>query len=51
VVRLRQSPAFAFSTAVAVRGRQLLVVNARLDKMDGQPTLPFTVVAVDAEEA
>lgn len=50
VARLHQSPAFAFPTALAVRGPQLLIVNAQLDDMGGQPTLPFNVVAVDVGE-
>jgi hypothetical protein len=41
-----RSDAFAFPTAVAVRGDELLVVNGQLDKMGGSPALPFTVVAV-----
>jgi sugar lactone lactonase YvrE len=43
---LLRSDAFAFPTAVAVRGDDLLVVNAQLDKMGGAPQLPFTVVAI-----
>ncbi len=50
VDRLRTCEVFAFPTAVAVRGDQLLVVNSQLDKMGGGPRLPFTVVAVDAKE-
>jgi hypothetical protein len=40
------SDAFAFPTAVAAVEDRLLVVNGQLDKMGGQPELPFTVVAV-----
>lgn len=47
VKRLCGSGAFAFPTAVAVRGSQLLVVNAQLDKMSGHPVLPFTAVALE----
>lgn len=42
------SDAFAFPTAVAVRNEHLLVVNGQLDKMGGTPTLPFSVVMLDA---
>ena len=41
-----RSDAFAFPTAVAVRDERLLVVNGQLDKMAGEPQLPFTVVAI-----
>ena len=42
-----RSDAFAFPTAVARRGDELLVVNAQLDKMNSAPELPFTVVAIE----
>jgi Cu-Zn family superoxide dismutase len=42
------SDAFAFPTAVAVRDDGVLVVNGQLDKLGGQPRLPFTVVAIRA---
>jgi superoxide dismutase, Cu-Zn family len=45
-----RSGAFAFPTAVAVSGGRLLVVNGQLDKMGGQPRLPFTVLAVALPE-
>jgi Cu-Zn family superoxide dismutase len=48
---LLRSPAFAFPTAIAVRGDRLLVVNAQLDRMGASPQLPFTVVAIPALEA
>jgi superoxide dismutase, Cu-Zn family len=51
VTGLLRSDAFAFPTAVAVSGRRLLVVNGQLDKMGGQPRLPFTVAAVAIPEA
>lgn len=41
-----RSDAFAFPTAIAVVEDRLLVVNGQLDKMGGQPNLPFTVVAI-----
>lgn len=40
------SGAFAFPTAVAVLEDRLLVVNGQLDRMGGQPELPFTVIAI-----
>jgi Cu-Zn family superoxide dismutase len=40
--------AFAFPTAVARRGDQLLVVNGQLDRMGARPSLPFTVLAIAA---
>lgn len=40
------SDAFAFPTSIVVSGDRLLVLNAQLDKMGGDPELPFTVVAV-----
>jgi len=43
---LRGCEAFAFPTAVAVRGDRLLVVNGQLDQMAGDPRLPFTVVEI-----
>lgn len=46
VERLRGCEAFAFPTAVAVRGDRLLVVNGQLDRMGGHPRLPFTVVEI-----
>ena len=48
VERLRGCAAFAFPTAVAVRGDRLLVVNGQLDRMGGHPRLPFTVVEIPA---
>ncbi len=45
---LISSDAFAFPTAVALRGAELLVVNAQLDKMGGEPALPFTVAVLPA---
>ena len=42
------SDAFAFPTAVAVRDDGVLVVNGQLDKLGGEPRLPFTVVAIRA---
>jgi hypothetical protein len=48
VERLRCCEAFAFPTAVAVRGDRLLVVNGQLDRMGGQPRLRFTVVEIPA---
>jgi superoxide dismutase, Cu-Zn family len=47
---LLRSTGFAFPTSVAVRGDELLVVNAQLDKMGGggEPELPFTVAVVRA---
>lgn len=47
VTALLTSAEFAFPTAVAVRGDQLLVVNGQLDKMSTSPRLPFSVVAAD----
>jgi len=44
------SEAFAFPTAVAAYDGRLLVVNGQLDRMGGTPSLPFTVVAVEAKE-
>lgn len=41
-----RSDDFAFPTSVAIRDRDLLVVNAQLDKMGGTPVLPFTVTAL-----
>jgi sugar lactone lactonase YvrE len=46
-----RSAVFAFPTAVAVRGSELLVVNGQLDRMGGRPRLPFTVLAVALPEA
>ena len=46
VRRVIRSDAFAFPTAMAVLDDRLLVVNGQLDKMGGQPKLPFTVVAI-----
>jgi sugar lactone lactonase YvrE len=46
-----RSDAFAFPTAVALRGDDLLVVNAQLDKMNSAPELPFTVVAIEPAAA
>jgi superoxide dismutase, Cu-Zn family len=46
-----RSAAFAFPTAAAVRGSELLVVNGQLDRMGGRPRLPFTVLAVALPEA
>lgn len=46
VERVIRSDAFAFPTAVAVASDRLLVVNGQLDKMGGEPSLPFTVVAI-----
>lgn len=46
VQRTIRSDAFAFPTAVAVLEDRLLVVNGQLDKMGGEPTLPFTVIAI-----
>jgi superoxide dismutase, Cu-Zn family len=47
VVRTRlRSDAFAFPTAVAANDDGLLVVNGQLDKIGGNPRLPFTVVAI-----
>jgi Cu-Zn family superoxide dismutase len=43
-----QSDAFAFPTAVAPHRDRLLVVNGQLDRMGGNPQLPFTVVAIPA---
>jgi Cu-Zn family superoxide dismutase len=40
------SDAFAFPTAVAINQDRLLVVNGQLDKLGGNPRLPFTVVAI-----
>ena len=45
-----RSGAFAFRTAVAVSAGQLLVVNSQLDKMGGQPRLPFTIAAIAIPE-
>jgi hypothetical protein len=50
VDRLHGCEAFAFPTAISMRGDQLLVVNAQLDMMGGRPSLPFTVVATDVTE-
>jgi len=47
---MMRSAEFAFPTAVAVRGEQLLVVNSQLDRMGATPRLPFTVVAIDQPE-
>jgi Cu-Zn family superoxide dismutase len=47
VQRVIRSDAFAFPTAVAVLEDRLLVVNGQLDKMGGQPELPFTVIAIE----
>jgi Cu-Zn family superoxide dismutase len=47
VVAALRSDDFAFPTSVALRGSELLVVNAQLDKMGGAPVLPFTVAALD----
>jgi sugar lactone lactonase YvrE len=44
--RTLTSEAFAFPTAIAIRDRQLLVVNGQLDKMGGSPSLPFTVAVI-----
>jgi sugar lactone lactonase YvrE len=42
------SEAFAFPTAIAVRGdRRLLIVNAQLDKFGAQAELPFTVAVIE----
>jgi Cu-Zn family superoxide dismutase len=46
VERVIRCDAFAFPTAVAVLPERLLVVNGQLDKMGGDPTLPFTVVSI-----
>jgi superoxide dismutase, Cu-Zn family len=46
-----RSDAFAFPTAVALRCDDLLVVNAQLDRMNGAPELPFTVVAIEPAAA
>jgi len=51
VRRILTSDAFAFPTAVALRDRELLVVNGQLDKMGSGPTLPFTVAAIAAAES
>lgn len=48
VQSLVRSDAFAFPTAVATRRQQLLVVNAQLDKLGGDPVLPFTVAVLPA---
>jgi Cu-Zn family superoxide dismutase len=48
VVTLLSSEDFAFPTALAVTGERLLVVNAQLDKMETEPELPFSVVAIPA---
>ena len=37
---------FAFPSAVALADGRLLVVNSQLDRMGGQPRLPFTVLAI-----
>jgi superoxide dismutase, Cu-Zn family len=44
---LIRSDVFAFPTAIAVRDRQLLIVNAQLDKFGSPAELPFTVVVID----
>ena len=44
---LLTSAEFAFPTAVAVRGDQLLVVNGQLDRLGASPRLPFSVVVAD----
>ncbi len=46
VQRVIRSDAFAFPTSVAVLAERLLVVNGQLDKMGGEPALPFTVVSI-----
>ena len=48
VERLRGCADFAFPTSIAVRGDRLLVANSQLDRMGGQPRLPFTVVEIPA---
>jgi Cu-Zn family superoxide dismutase len=45
---LLSSEDFAFPTAMAVAGDRLLVVNAQLDKMESEPQLPFSVIAIPA---
>jgi len=45
------SDAFAFPTAIAVRGAELLVVNGQLDRMGGTPDLPFTVAVFERPSA
>lgn len=42
---------FAFPTAVAVHGEDLLVVNAQLDRMGGAPQIPFTAIAIPVPPA
>lgn len=46
-----RSDAFAFPTAVAVDNDRLLVVNGQLDKIGGDPQLPFTVAAIPVHAA
>ena len=48
VQTMLRSEAFAFPTAVAIRGERLIVVNGQLDEMSRTPRLPFTVTAVAA---